>query len=96
MEFRCRLATTSGEIKEGIYVAQSEAALRRELEDKGLHVLSLKPRLGVLSLSLGQKRKVTRHEFLVFNQELATLLKAGMPLVQSLDILRARMSNPVL
>ena len=35
MEYRCRLGTTSGEIIEGIYVAQSEAALRRELEDKG-------------------------------------------------------------
>ena len=34
-------------------------------------------------------------EFLVFNQELATLLKAGMPLVQSLDILRRRVSNPM-
>ncbi len=96
MEFRCRLGTTSGEIIEGVYVAQSEAALRRELEDKGLHVLSLKPRLGVLSFSPGKKRTITRHEFLVFNQELATLLKAGMPLVQSLDILRARMTNPVL
>lgn len=96
MEFRCRLGTTSGEIIEGNYVAQSEAALRRELEDKGLHVLSLKPRLGFLSFSTGKKRKITRHEFLVFNQELATLLKAGMPLVQSLDILRARMSNPIL
>ena len=31
----------------------------------------------------------------MFNQELATLLKAGMPLVQSLDILRTRLSNPV-
>jgi type IV pilus assembly protein PilC len=96
MEFRCRLGTMSGEIIEGTYVAQSEAALRRELEDKGLHVLSLKPRLGSLSLPVGGKRKITRHEFLVFNQELATLLKAGMPLVQSLDILRARMTNPVL
>jgi type IV pilus assembly protein PilC len=95
MEFRCRLGTSSGEIIEGVYVAQSEAALRRELEDKGLHVLALKPRLG-LSLSVGKSRKITRHEFLVFNQELATLLKAGMPLVQSLDILRARMTNPVL
>jgi type IV pilus assembly protein PilC len=95
MEFRCRLGTTSGEIIEGVYVAQSEAALRRELEDKGLHVLSLKPRAGFGSISFGQPRKVTRHEFLVFNQELATLLKAGMPLVQSLDILRTRMSNPV-
>ena len=89
MEYRCRLGTMSGEIIEGVYVAQSEAALRRELEDKGLHVLSLKPRLGIGGFSLrGERRKVGRHEFLVFNQELATLLKAGMPLVQSLDILR--------
>ena len=95
MEYRCRLGTTSGEIIEGVYVAQSEAALRRELEDKGLHVLSLKPRLGLGSFSFGQSRKITRHEFLVFNQELATLLKAGMPLVQSLDILRTRLTNPV-
>src|SRR3972149_7273342 len=93
MEFHCRLGTTSGEIIEGVYVAQSEAALRRELEDQGLHVLSLKPRRGWGSLSFGGSRKVTRHEFLVFNQELATLLKAGMPLVQSLDILRTRMSH---
>jgi type IV pilus assembly protein PilC len=95
MEFRCRLGTTSGEIIEGIYVAQSEAALRRELEDKGLHVLSLRPRLGLGSLSFGTGRTIKRHEFLVFNQELATLLKAGMPLVQSLDILRSRLTNPV-
>src|SRR5918993_2207518 len=96
MEYRCRLGTTSGEIIEGVYVAQSEAALRRELEDKGLHVLSLKPRLGFGSINLGsQRRNIKRHEFLVFNQELATLLKAGMPLVQSLDILRSRLSNPV-
>jgi len=95
MEFRCRLGTTSGQIIEGNYVAQSEAALRRELEDKGLHVLSLRARGGFGGISFGQPRKIKRHEFLVFNQELATLLKAGMPLVQSLDILRTRMTNPV-
>ena len=96
MEYRCRLGTTSGEIIEGVYVAQSEAALRRELEDKGLHVLSLKPaaRLGGSSALAAQSRKIKRHEFLVFNQELATLLKAGMPLVQSLDILRSRLEQP--
>lgn len=96
MEFRCRLGTPSGEIIEGVYVAQSEAALRRELEEKGLHVLSLRERGQLIGLSFGGRRhKIARHEFLVFNQELATLLKAGMPLVQSLDILRMRLSNPV-
>jgi type IV pilus assembly protein PilC len=90
MEFRCRLGTPSGQVMEGVYVAQSEAHLRRELEEKGLHVLALRPRgVGLPGLSLGaRKPKIHRHEFLVFNQELATLLKAGMPLVQSLDILR--------
>jgi type IV pilus assembly protein PilC len=96
MEFRCRLGTPSGEIIEGVYVAQSESALRRELEDKGLHVLSLRTRGGLAGFSFkGRRNKVSRHEFLVFNQELATLLKAGMPLTQSLDILRVRLSNPV-
>ncbi|HEU4689799.1 MAG TPA: type II secretion system F family protein [Vicinamibacterales bacterium] len=94
MEFRCRLGTAAGEIVEGVYVADSEARLRRELEEKGMYVLSLQRR-AALSLSMGGRRqKIKRQEFLVFNQELATLLKAGMPLVQSLDILRQRVVNP--
>ena len=43
MEFRCRLGTAAGQVIEGVYVAPSEAHLRRELEDKGLHVLALAP-----------------------------------------------------
>ena len=95
MEFRCRLGTPGGEIVEGVYIADSEARLRRELEDKGLYVLSLQRRGGLPGLSVGgtRRRRISRQEFLVFNQELATLLKAGMPLVQSLDILRQRVSN---
>ena len=48
-----------------------------------------------MSLRLPQRRTVNTREFLVFNQELATLLKAGMPLVQSLDLLRRRVESPV-
>ncbi|MBA2304887.1 MAG: type II secretion system F family protein [Acidobacteria bacterium] len=97
MEFRCRLGTAGGDVVEGIYVADNEARLRRELEDKGLYILAIQRAgaLGLGSLALPQRRRVATREFLVFNQELATLLKAGMPLVQSLDILRRRVSNPV-
>jgi type IV pilus assembly protein PilC len=95
MEFRCRLGTAGGEIIEGIYVADNEARLRRELEEKGLFVLALQRRGGLPSLARagGQRRRISRQEFLVFTRELATLLKAGMPLVQSLDILRQRVAN---
>lgn len=97
MEFRCRLASPSGEIVEGVYAAETEARLRHDMEEKGLLVLSLQPKGSVagLSLQLPRRRKVPTDEFLIFNQELATLLKAGMPLVQSLDLLRRRVSSPV-
>ena len=97
MEFRCRLGTPGGEIIEGVYVADSEDRLRREFEEKGLYVLAIQRagRLALGSLALPTRSRIATREFLVFNQELATLLKAGMPLVQSLDILRRRVSNPV-
>jgi type IV pilus assembly protein PilC len=97
MEFRCRLGTPSGEIIEGVYAAEGESRLRHEFEQKGLCVLSLQPRSTIagLSLELPRRRRVPGREFLVFNQELATLLKAGMPLVQSLDILRQRSTDPL-
>ena len=98
MEFRCRLGTGSGQILEGVYAAESEARLRRELEDKGLHILAVRRKgsFGWPTLSLGKRRRIGTREFLVFNQELATLLKAGLPVVQSLDILRRRVDNPLL
>ena len=97
MEFRCRIASPSGEIVEGVYVAENEARLRHEFEEKGLYVLSLQRKGSVagLALQLGRPASIPTNDFLVFNQELATLLKAGMPLVQSLDLLRKRVASPV-
>src|ERR1043166_778553 len=96
MEFRCRLASPSGQIVEGVYSADTEAKLRHELEEKGLYVLSLQPKGAVagLSIRLPQQHRIPARELLVFNQELATLLKAGMPLVQSLDLLKRRVETP--
>jgi type IV pilus assembly protein PilC len=96
MEFQCRLGTAHGEVIEGVYIADDEARLRRDLEDKGLFVLAIRPK-GGLALpglpTLRRKRRIPSSDFLLFNQELATLLKAGMPLAQSLDILRQQVPN---
>ena len=90
MEFRCRLGTPAGQLIDGVYAAESEAQLRREFEEKGLLLLSVRPAgiLATLVPSLASRRRVRTRDFLEFCQELATLLKAGMPLVQSLDLLR--------
>jgi type IV pilus assembly protein PilC len=97
MEFRCKLGTPGGQIVEAVYAAESEAHLRRDLEDKGLLVLSLRPSglLRGFGPALGRRRRIRPRDFLEFNQELATLLKAGMPLVQSLDLLRGSLVDPV-
>ena len=97
MEFRCRLASPNGQVIEGVYSADSESRLRHELEEKGLFVLSLQPKgaIGGFSFQLPQSQRIAEQQFLVFNQELATLLKAGMPLVQSLDLLKRRVESPV-
>ena len=96
MEYRCRLGTAGGQLIDGVYAAESEAQLRRELEDKGYLLLSVRP-AGVLSgvgQLFGRRRRIRTRDFLEFNQELATLLKAGMPLSQSLDLLRSGMTDP--
>jgi type IV pilus assembly protein PilC len=95
MEFRARYATARGEVGEAVYTAENEARLRRELEEKGLYILALQRRSGLAGLlPTRSRRRISRREFLIFNQELATLLKAGMALVPSLDILRQRVANP--
>ena len=67
MEFRCRLASPNGEIVEGVYVADTEARLRHELEEKGLYVLSLQPKHAIagISLRLPQRKGVKTREFLI-------------------------------
>ncbi|MCX6544489.1 MAG: type II secretion system F family protein [Acidobacteria bacterium] len=96
MEYRCRLGTQAGEIVEQFCLADDEPGLRHDLEQKGFCVISLQPRslLARVSLpALRRRKRIPTREFLVFNQELATLLKAGLPLVQSLDILRSRVMH---
>ncbi len=96
MKFRCRLGTASGVIQEGVYVADTEAKLRSQFEEQGLFVLSLKRRgqFSIGALKYRYSKRPSTREFIVFNQELAALLRAGMPVVQSLDILRQRVDNP--
>jgi type IV pilus assembly protein PilC len=73
--------------------ADSPEALRRELEESGYLVLQLKKRHALGLGALSGRKKLKTEDFLVFNQELLVLIKAGLPIVQSLDILAERTSH---
>ena len=88
-EFVCRLGAPNGSVVEQRRVAASMDALRRELEAEGFHIFDLsaaRSRFRVPFLS--RSDRVSGQDFLLFNTQLKTLLHAGMPLAQSLDLLK--------
>ncbi|HYV19807.1 MAG TPA: type II secretion system F family protein [Verrucomicrobiae bacterium] len=95
-EYVARLGAPDGTILERSYTSESEKTLRSELAGQYL-VLGVRKKQTVASLvpGLGGRRGIKMKEFLLFNQELASLLKAGLPIVASLDILTERRKNPV-
>jgi type IV pilus assembly protein PilC len=94
MDFVCRLGTVSGEVVERSFTAPDEAALRRDLQQQGYFIFSIKSGLGGLRLSF-RRRTVPPSVLYVFCQELAALLKAGLPLVQCLEITLERQADPL-
>jgi type IV pilus assembly protein PilC len=97
-QFICRLALPTGEIVERTMVADTESALRRELEDKDLLLLALRrqnPFLSTFGDGFSVRQRINPREFLFFNQEFSALLRAGLPIIASLDILIDRRKNLV-
>jgi type IV pilus assembly protein PilC len=94
MEYVCKVGTAGGEIVEQTFTAQDEAALRQELEQKGYYLFSIRRGLRLDDLRLSRKRIATPL-LLIFGQELAALLKAGLPLLQSLDVMLERQKDPL-
>ena len=91
-EFLCKVADGSGKVFYQVEPAESISEARQKLSDRGLFVYNVRPRAGVLGQMFGQKRQksVDGNDFLVFNQQLNTLIKAGIPILKALDLLSAR------
>lgn len=95
MEYSVRLGTADGEVIVQRHRAPSGEAARRDLEARGFHVFSVEAARGRLRLPLlGPRERISSLEFLVFNQQFATLLRAGLPVLQSLDLLHRSQGNP--
>jgi type IV pilus assembly protein PilC len=94
MDYVCKVGTPSGEVVEQTFTAPDETALRSDLEGKGYYLFSVRRGLGLRDLGLRRPR-ISTERLLLFSQELAALLKAGLPLVQSLEIMLERQQDPV-
>ena len=85
-EFLCKVADGSGKVFLQVEPAESMTEARQKLADRGLFVYNVRPRAGVLGQLFGRKRQksVDGNDFLVFNQQFNTLIKAGIPILKAL------------
>lgn len=91
-EFVCKVGDTTGRVFQQTESAQSVEEAKQKLIDRGLYVFSVRSQLNLQSL-LGQasrQRSIRPHDFLIFNQQFNTLIKAGLPILKALDLLAER------
>lgn len=97
-EFVCRVADARGQVTVQVEEAGSEAELRQRLAEKGLFVYSVRSG-AVPALSWRwptRRRRLPANDFLLFNQQFVTLIRAGLPILRALDLLAERTARPAL
>jgi len=95
-QFSVRAGWPDGSIADEAILAPDPVAARAEIERRGGHVFDIR-RQGLLPGARGRRRgRVKMSDFLIFNQEMIALLKAGLPVVHSFEILLERQESPVL
>jgi type IV pilus assembly protein PilC len=96
-EYVCRIGTPTGEVLTRTVEATAERDLRAKLEREGYRIFSISATgaAGVRRAlgAEGQARKIKNDDFLLFNQQLSALLRAGLPILQAIGILRKRVPN---
>ncbi len=98
-EFICRLGTPAGEVVTRTVEAPGVHEARARLEREGFRVFNVTPpkTSGVTALtrlgSRGGQSKVKANDFLLFNQQLAALVRAGIPILQAIAMLRKRAAS---
>jgi len=97
-EYVCRIANDRGQIQKQVERAASEEELRDRFAQQGFLVYSIRPRprLGVQWKPSARGKKVKLSEFLVFNQQFVTLIRAGLPILKALDLLGGHIAQPSL
>ena len=89
-EFLIRLADERGRILEQTHAAATADELRARFTQAGYLVYSVKPRS---SFAGSSKKKDKLDIFLVFNQQFLTLIRAGLPILGSIDLLAKRQKD---
>jgi type IV pilus assembly protein PilC len=96
-----KYADARGEIHQQVAQAATEQEVRERYSQQGFLIYSIRPRRIARGLStdvsfLGRRLKLNLEKFLIFYQQFVTLIRAGLPILKSLDLLADRLTDPKL
>jgi type IV pilus assembly protein PilC len=94
-EFLVKVADERGHMLQQVERGFSESEVRDRFVQQGYLVYWVKPRslFSGGQIQLGRRRKVRQSQFVIFNQQFLTLIKAGLPILNSLDLLIKRQKD---
>ena len=96
-DFVLKYADGRGQIHQQVATAASEKELRERYSQQGFLIYSVKPRVAAQAAGLlSRRKKLNLEKFLIFNQQFVTLIRAGLPILKSLDLLAERLVDPKL
>ncbi|HEY1676130.1 MAG TPA: type II secretion system F family protein [Candidatus Sulfotelmatobacter sp.] len=91
-EFVVKIADDRGRVQQHVEQGYSEAEVRDRFSSQGYLVYWVKPQ-GMMAGGLRRKRKIKQSTFLVYNQQFLTLIRAGLPILNSLELLIKRQKD---
>ncbi|HTP32433.1 MAG TPA: type II secretion system F family protein [Candidatus Acidoferrales bacterium] len=96
-DYAVKYADGRGQIHQQVAAAASEKELREKYTQQGFLVYSIKARGAAAGAGLLRgRKKLDLEKFLIFNQQFVTLIRAGLPILKSLDLLAERLTDPKL
>jgi type IV pilus assembly protein PilC len=97
-EYVLKFADGRGQIHQQVATAGSEKEVRERFSQQGFLIYSVKARSAAAGATGGLfgRKKLNLEKFLIFNQQFVTLIRAGLPILKSLDLLAERLTDPKL
>ena len=92
-EFVLKYADGRGQIHQQVATAASEKELRERYSQQGFLIYSVKSRAIAAPAFTRKRKKLDLEKFLILNQQFVTLIRAGLPILKSLDLLAERLTD---
>lgn len=95
LRFAYKALDPSGKRVQGIEMATSLGAAHIALMERGLQPLEMEPKTSILKFEI-TKKKVPRKEVMNFSRQLGVFMKAGIPIMEALEVITEETSGKLL